>query len=382
MRRTIAILGLGRMGLATLEILLDRLPDADFAGYDRSAEAVAEAAGKDPRRISARTADIATAPLDFTGVDVVLNLTGPFFAGSARAARAAIAAGSAYLDISDDVSGTEAVLSLHDEAVTAGVPVLTGAGFSPGVTNWLACRLLEENPQADGVQIAWMVHESDPGGLAPLRHMLHMAVTPCPVYRDGTWERSPGFVPATAQTFRFPEPIGAVEVYDTAHPEPFTLVRQFPHLRYASCKGALQPAWANAAFSTLGRIGFGHDDSRVEVNGTGVEPAEFLWKLMWDRHRKRGRRGGEACTAALVQALRGTTVVDSQSIVDDDVMARTTGIGAAVATLVLARHGAPAGAHGAEVLPWRATLPLFEELWTERSGSPQGFVPLPIGSPQ
>jgi saccharopine dehydrogenase-like NADP-dependent oxidoreductase len=373
----ISVVGLGQMGLSALAILHDRLPDARFVALDRSMDAVRRAAAVGPR-VEGRIEDVLSGELDLSGVDLVLNLAGPFFTGSDAVARAAIAAGAAYVDIADDIEGTEAILALHEAATAAGVPLVTGAGLSPGVSNWLACRLLDRHPEADGIQVAWVVHESDPGGLAPLRHMLHMAVNRCPVYRSGNWDSSPGFVPSTAASYVFPDPVGEVEAYDTAHPEPRTLVRQYPHLQYANCKGALQPGWANQAFSTLGRIGFGYSDVQVEVNGAQAEPAEFLWKLMWARFERRPARERTACTAVLVQALRGDDVLGAMAIIDDDVMARGTGLGAAAAVIALLERGAPVGAWGPEALAWEVALPLFEQLGRARGGYGAGVVDMTV----
>ncbi|MFG3022492.1 saccharopine dehydrogenase family protein [Streptomyces sp. NPDC048254] len=368
MTRTIAVVGLGQMGRSALGILLDQLPDARFVALDRSEEAVKHAESLAPERVTGRLADVSRGGVDLTGVDAVVNLTGPFFAGSDAVARAALAAGAAYVDICDDVEGTEAILALDAEAKKADVPLITGAGLSPGVSNWMASRLLDAHPAADGVQVVWLVHESDPGGLAPLRHMLHMAVSTCPVWRDGKWEQSPGFVPSTAASYGFPDPHGVIEAYDTAHPEPLTLSRHYPRLTYASCKGTLRPDWANAAFSTLGRIGFGYTDVRVDVDGTQVEPAEFLWKLMWARYNRKPAKRPSASSAVLVQALAGQEVLDSLVITDDAPMSRTTGLGAAVAAVVLMGHGARAGAWGPEELRWDVALPLYEEILVSLAG--------------
>ncbi|MEN0137285.1 MAG: hypothetical protein AAGC80_19200 [Rhodococcus sp. (in: high G+C Gram-positive bacteria)] len=51
-----------------------------------------------------------------------------------------------------------------------------------------------------------------------------MAVMQCPVWVDGQWSESPGFVPSTVSPIAFPEPLGEVETYDTSHPEPLTLI--------------------------------------------------------------------------------------------------------------------------------------------------------------
>jgi saccharopine dehydrogenase-like NADP-dependent oxidoreductase len=364
----IAIVGLGQMGSATLRILLEQLPDATFLTLDRAPEPLRAAELLDPERVRGRVTDVIKGDVDLDGVDLVINLSGPFFAGADTVARAALKSGSAYIDIGDDLEATETILELDAEATSAGVPLITGAGWSPGVSNWLAARLIEENPSADGVQVVWVTHESDPGGLAPLRHMLHMAVSPCPLWVDSKWTQSPGFVPETAATYDFPDPLGTIEAYDTAHPEAMTLSRHFPQLRYASCKGSLQPAWANAAFSTLGKIGFGYTDIEVEIDGARIQPAEFLWKLMWARYERRPSRVPVATTALLVQALDGKDVLGTLAITDDAVMSRGTGLGAAVAALVALREPVAAGAWGPEILAWRVALPEYERIGRHLGG--------------
>lgn len=370
----VAVVGVGQMGRSALSILIDHDPDTTFVACDRSAESVGAAVALAPSRVTGWVGDVVNDSLPLDGVDLVLNLAGPFFLGSDAVARAALTRRVAYIDVGDDVECTDAILALHEEAEQAGVSLITGAGLSPGISNWMASRLLAEHPQADGVQVAWVVHETDPGGLAPLRHMLHMAVSPCPVLRDGRWESSPGFVPGTAALFEFPRPLGEVEAYDTAHPEPRTLARQFPQLRYASCKGALLPRWANQAFSTLGQIGFGFTDVAVEIAGVQVEPAEFLWKLMWERYAQRPARARSATTAVLVQALVGQNVLGALAISDDEVMSRGTGLGAACAVTTFLEAGAPAGAYGPEILPHDRALALFDELAAREGGYRQGVI--------
>lgn len=370
----IAVVGVGQMGRSALSMLARHHANATFVVCDRSRESVDAAIALDPSRITGWVGDATAGTLPLDGVDVVLNLAGPFFAGSDAIARSAISRGVTYVDVGDDVECTDAILALHEEARRAGVSLVTGAGLSPGISNWMASKLLAEHPDADGVQVAWVVHESDPGGLAPLRHMLHMAVSPCPVLRGGHWESSPGFVASTAGRFQFPEPLGEVEAYDTAHPEPRTLARQFPQLRYANCKGALLPRWANQAFSTLGQIGFGYTDVKVDVGGVEVEPAEFLWKLMWERYSLRPARERSATTAVLVQVMSGADVLGALAISDDEVMSRGTGLGAACAVTTLLETGAPAGAYGPEILRHDHALALFEELAAREGGYRQGLI--------
>ena len=124
--KTIAVLGAGHMGRSALRILLRRRPQDWFRVLDRDQGALAAAAALDPRRVSTCRADLLTDELDLSGCSVILNLAGPFFTGSDRAARAALAHGVPYIDIADDAETTQAILDLDGEASRARIPLLTG----------------------------------------------------------------------------------------------------------------------------------------------------------------------------------------------------------------------------------------------------------------
>lgn len=355
------------MGRSALSFMLNRRSDLTAVVIDRSIDALTQARTVAPSQVTIQQAEVSD-QLDVSGCDLVVNMAGPFFTGSDAVARAAMHARAAYVDVADDIEATRAILSLDADARAAGIRLVTGAGNSPGLSNWMAARIVEEDPSVDGIQVVWVVHEPDPGGLAPLRHMLHMAVSPCPIWQDGAPATSAGFVPATAKTYDLPEPVGTVEAFDTAHPEPLTLPRAFPSLWYAGCQGALSPAWANAAFSTLGRIGFGYHGTTVRYGDLEIEPAEFLWRLMWERYNERTRPPADAVTMIHVIGLRGSRPVRALNIWDSVPMARGTGIGAAAAALLLLEgHGQP-GAHGVEALPWRLGLELAEHLSRDDGG--------------
>lgn len=373
MKRSIWIVGAGYMGRSALSILANDLPTASFTVVDRDPAALAAAEELVPGRVRGLQADVSAA-LTIQDADLVVNLAGPFFTGSDTVARASVDAGSNYIDIADDIEGTRSVLALDAQARAAGVSLVTGAGLSPGVSNWLAGELLDAHPDADGIQVAWVVHESDPGGLAPLRHMLHMAVSPCPIWIDGELVDTAGFVPSTARSYSLPAPVGVIDAFDTAHPEPLTLSRAYPALRFVSCQGALQPGWANSAFSHLGRIGFGHSDTVVDFHGMQIEPAEFLWALMWKRYNARGERDRNPYTMVHVQALRGDTVLGTRTVSDDEVMARGTGLGAAAAALTGLESPAAPGASGAEALNHTTALAHFTRLAASIGGFRTGIV--------
>lgn len=372
----IAIVGAGEMGRAALGILARRLPQARFLVLDRSRENLSLARQLAPDRIEVELAEITPGtPPELGDADVVLNFAGPFYLGSDAVARAAIAAGCTYLDICDDVEGARAILALDETAKEADVALITGAGNSPGVSNVMGKRLLELHPECDGIRVVWVVRDADPGGLAPLRHMLHMAVEPCPIWDDGRLVDTPGFVPSTGREHDLPDPVGHVIAFDTAHPEPLTMSRALPQLRHVSVQGALLPGWANDAFSTLGRIGFGYHDLRVDVGGNEVEADEVLWKVLWARHELRA--GGEekaGMTCVQVQALAGEEIVATMSVYDDHSMLRTTGLGAAAAALAALEDTPPPGAWGTEVLAAEPVLALVGELAAAEGALPRGII--------
>ena len=367
----VGIVGAGHMGRSALNYILSARSDVSAIVVDRSTEALDAARAIAPDRVSTIAAEVSPA-LDFSSCDVVINLAGPFFTGSDDVARACLASGADYVDIADDVEATEAVLALDEDARREGISLVTGAGNSPGLSNWMACRLLDEDPSLDGIQVVWVVHEPDPGGLAPLRHMLHMAVAPCPLWQEGAATASRGFVPETGVVYDLPLPVGTREAFDTAHPEPLTLPRRYPNLRYVGCKGALTPEWANAAFSTLGRIGFGYHNERLAYGEVEIEPAEFLWRLMWQRYDRRPHEAADAVTMIHVIGMRGDEAVRALTIWDDKPMFRGTGIGAAAAGLVMLSGDRAPGAHGVEVLPWTRGLATAEALAGSDGGRPIG----------
>jgi saccharopine dehydrogenase-like NADP-dependent oxidoreductase len=376
-QQQIAVVGVGEMGRATLGILLRRLPNATFKAIDRSAEAVAAAVALDPARVQGIEAEIRPEGVtDLSGCSIVINLAGPFYTGgNTGVARSALDAGCSYVDISDDVEGAEAIFALHDEAVAAGVTVMSGAGLSPGLTNVMARRALELDPECDGLVSAFVVQEPDPGGLAPLRHTLHMGVAPCVQWHNGERTVTKGFVPETAETFTFPEPIGQIDLLDAPHPEPVSLARSFPELRFLACKGALMPAWSNATFSSLAKLGFSDKTVRVRYGDLEIDPAEFLWRMLWLRYERKGARPrNNGLSAAQVIGLVGDEPSVRLTAVEEDRMSRGTGLGAAaIAMSMLERPLAP-GAHGAEALDAEPTLALFASISAEEGAFGDGVL--------
>src|SRR5690606_8198905 len=87
--------------------------------------------------------------------DVAVGAAGPFSLLEEPLVRAAIAARRPYVSICDDGDAVQKILPLDAEARDAGVPIVTGLGWTPGLTNLAARRLADQLDQVDRIHIAW-----------------------------------------------------------------------------------------------------------------------------------------------------------------------------------------------------------------------------------
>lgn len=169
--------------------------------------------------------------------DVVASAVGPFYKFEVKCARAAIEAGRHYLSLCDDYDAAQGVLGLHDQALQRNVTVLTGMGWTPGLSNILARKGADQLDSVDEIHVHWGGSSSDSEGFAVILHTLHIFTGLVPTYRDGE------LVAVQAGTgrerTRFPAPVGEVDVYHLGHPEPVTLPRSFRGVRRVTLKGGL-----------------------------------------------------------------------------------------------------------------------------------------------
>ncbi|KAL3653334.1 hypothetical protein CASFOL_003015 [Castilleja foliolosa] len=77
-----------------------------------------------------------------TDVDVVVHAAGPFEYADTKVLEAAIQSKTAYIDISDHVEYARQAKSYMNKAIAAGVPAITNAGASPGLSNLMAATLI------------------------------------------------------------------------------------------------------------------------------------------------------------------------------------------------------------------------------------------------
>jgi lysine 6-dehydrogenase len=195
------------------------------------------------------------------GFDVAMGTVGPFYRYEVKMACACIEAGVDYVSICDDYDAAGEVLRLDGEARNAGVSVITGVGWTPGVTNMLAAWGAEGFDELDRVNVAWGCHTSDTEGKAVTFHTIHIFAGSVPTFRDGrtAWVDAG----SERELVRFPQPVGEVFVYNLGHPEPVTIPRNL-NVRNVTLKGGLKENYFNVLGILMSRL-------RLSTSLTGTE---------------------------------------------------------------------------------------------------------------
>lgn len=148
-------------------------------------------------------------------------LAGPA-AAHADVAAEHLAKGRPIVSCADSVGAVHALLDLDAEATERSVPVVVGAGFSPGYTCLLARHAAAEFDSVDEIHVA----RSGTGGPECARQH-HRALRGTALdWRDGGWQRRPAG--SGRELCWFPDPIGAEDCYRAELPDALLLIRAFP----------------------------------------------------------------------------------------------------------------------------------------------------------
>jgi lysine 6-dehydrogenase len=212
------------------------------------------------------------------GHDAAASGIGPFYRYEAQVAQAAIEAGVPYVSLCDDYDAAQAVLELDGAAKDAGVTVLTGLGWTPGLSNVLARKGAEQFDLVDEINVAWGSSASDSEGYAVILHTLHIFTGLVPSFQKG---RLIGVPAGTGkEVVLFPPPVGRVNCYHLGHPEPVTLPRFLPGVRTVTLKGGLSEQPLNDLAIWLARLRLTDTPAKKDVLGKVIKAAlPFLSKL-------------------------------------------------------------------------------------------------------
>jgi lysine 6-dehydrogenase len=163
-----------------------------------------------------------------SGVHVIASCAGPS-SFEQSAIEQAIDLGVPYVSLCNDETVTTRLVGLDQSARDAGVPVVSGCGFSPGVTNFLVGLACEELEDVDEIEIDVAASAEDAEGDSTMDAFLVDLNRDAQFVSDHVRVTEPaGSSPKLAY---FPEPVGWVETFRSGHPEIHTLLRRRPRLR-------------------------------------------------------------------------------------------------------------------------------------------------------
>lgn len=278
--KVIALGGAGAMGRLAVRDLSSReiVTEITIADYNLDEAAnLARLLGKKCRAVKVDANDHSGMVAALRNHDAALGAIGPFYKYEAKVARACIDAGVHYVSICDDYDAAEAALQLDAHAKEKGLTMITGVGWTPGVTNILAKKASRELDAVEGIAVCWGCHASDTVGKAVTLHTLHIFAGKVPSFQSGQSLR----VPAGSghEIVRFPQPVGDVHVYHLGHPEPVTIPR-YIKTHTVTLKGGLKEHYFNILGKTLSFLGILSTNMGKDIIGGIVNPLLPLFEKL------------------------------------------------------------------------------------------------------
>jgi saccharopine dehydrogenase-like NADP-dependent oxidoreductase len=264
------------------------------------AEWAAQSLGGAPRGIRAVAIDVrdeeaARRAFDSSGCDVIVSSAGPAQETERSGVLAAVHASIPWASLCDDHLVTEELWALRDEIAAGGVPVVSGCGLSPGITNLLVTLATAEIDEVEEIDISLALSSSDLRGDASAQQFLVGLDRQAPMVSDHEPSVQPA--PGAPRLTYFPEPVGWVETFPQGRPEVVTLPRRHPQLRSLQIRAGL----VEKAFMDLARMAAAAGAARTGVlrrlSLLAVRPLRRAAELL--------PPGGAGWTAARVD-VRGT----------------------------------------------------------------------------
>lgn len=267
--------------------------------------------------------------------DLVVNTVGPFYKFGVHIIKAAIKAGTNYIDICDDYDATREALALDELARKAGISVCIGFGAGPGISNLLAKYAADKLDKVDEIKLYWAAGLNDPVGFNAMVHGMHMFSGQVPQYLGGKLVDVPAG--SGAEEVEFVQPTGKAEVYYVGHPEPLTLPRYIKGVKTVFNKGGVLPVWASKMIMEWVDRGF-LDSQPLKVGDVMVAPLDFMVALLQSapKFRKQVEKYTDAPSIVLVNGKKDNKNI-TYSYSSGGRQAPGTGIACSIATQMFCR---------------------------------------------
>ena len=192
----------------------------------------------------------------------------------------AMSMGIDYVDFCLTVESMEDFEGVQAQCKDAGIRALTSMGEDPGMSDVFARRganLLDVAEEAH-------VKDGDSGSAEGYEFfslwspvdLLEEATVPAAVFRDGRISYLPPL--HKKETYRFPDPIGPLPVYNTLHEETFLMSKFIEGIKVADFQIAIDDGFAKTAhmLRKMGMSGL----KPVDVKGVKVRPIDVVVALM------------------------------------------------------------------------------------------------------
>lgn len=297
----VGVLGAGAVGTRAVRQLVAS-PNVEVVLVDPDAARAGRVAAALGRQVSVSPS---TAGLGDVSVVVLAHP-----AGHLAEAAALVGRGVGVVSVSDAPADATDLLGLEERAVAAGVPVVVGAGFSPGLTCLLARFAARSFDVVDEIYVA----KHGTGGPACARqHHASLKGTSLSWRPDGWAHRPAG---SGRELCWFPEPIGGRDCYRAETAEPLVLHEAFPEAtRIAARTSATR---RDRLTSRLPMLSPPHAEGglgavRVELRGprAGAREVEVLGAI--DRP---GIGAGAVAAVVALEALAGVLPAGAYGLAD------------------------------------------------------------------
>jgi len=272
-----------------------------------------------------------------TSPDLLIHCAGPFQKTDYHVARACLAKGVHYLDLSDGREFVCGIGTLDEQARERGLVVGSGASSVPTVTHALATDLAPEFARIDELHMALTPGNQNPRGASTIGAVLSYLGTPLRVWQDGRWSERPGF--GDRRRLVFPPSVGERDVYNCDVPDLELFPRAFG-ARTVRFRAGLELGVINRILTLLRLL----RSARLVPSLARCAPLALRLSLLL--YRFGSKNGALALWARGPSAESGEPIERSIALVtDDDGPATPSSPGILLARKLLLGEGLPPGAY-------------------------------------